>query len=252
MAQVNPSKYYLEVLLNNELHLYAPLDSGVQNWEISQKERDKQLSKIAELVNKKTVELHILFQPLCFSLVPEILFEASEAPLYLDLHHSDISNSFITFESLNFAAIELVYAIPKKTAQVFRQKFENAFWHCRPKALLQYIAEKSFENEDISMWVAGDSNELMIALYKKGRLLFYNTFQTDSETDQLYYCLALAEQQGIDKQSCHLHLLGENTSNELKTALKKQFAHTREQVSISRDKINSSFIYLEAMHLCAS
>lgn len=251
MPQNNISKYYLEVLLNNDLHLFASSDSGTENWEFGKEESDKQLDTIAKIIEKKDAELHILFQPLCFSLVPNVLFDAANAPIYLNMHHNEISESFVSYESLDFADIEMVYAIPKNIAQLFQKKFENAYWHSRPKALLQWIAEKSFNTNDFSMWISYEENEIMIALFKQGRLLFYNTFQTKTEKDQLYYCLAIVKQQDIDTNDCTLHFIGNNISDELESDLKKHFTNTVAHTNISGQTENSPYIYLEAMHLCA-
>lgn len=244
------SKIYLEVSTAESLKVYCPAQPSFAA-EIAQEDTfEKQLSAAAKLVERENLEVHILFQSFCFSLVPELLFEAANAPLYLNFLHSDLENSFISYESLPFAAIEMVYAVPKQLAQKIQKSFEKASWQNKNTDLLHWIAKESKQTSELSFWLHCEEKEIQIALFNAGRLLFFNSFETATWQDQLYYCMAITKQQNINTAACKLFKLGEMLPAQLNEALDSQFKNTEAYLSLSdKSKANIS-IHLEASYLC--
>lgn len=247
----NQSTLYLEILNNSTLRYFSTNSEKLSSLNVNQEDSlEAKLDTISTWLKNNPSEVVALFQPICFSLVPKLLFEPSSAPHYLDLLHENLESSFVSYEPLEKSDIELVYALQKSLVNLLEKKLENISIQSNYSSLLDWIAKESKSTANNSLWMLNEGNEMCLALFNNGRLLFFNAFNTETWQDQLYYCMALCEQQDIKPKSTQLNLLGNNNSNELLKNLKAQFSNIKTYESLS-GKDGPSSIQIESTYLCA-
>lgn len=244
---------FLEILNNKELRYFSSDQDNDNLLALSQERSlEEQLEELSKWLTNKQCEVKAMFQPICFSLVPQALFEASSAPHYLDLIHDKLENSFVSYESLNNSSIELVYALDKALVNLVERKLNHVSITSRHKNLIEWLTKESKVLDSNNLWLLVDDKEILLGMCKEGQLQFFNTFKTDSWQDQLYYCLALCEQSNIDPKKTSLNLLGKNASDELRKNLEKQFYNIKNYKSLTdKNSVGFSSIIIESSYLCA-
>lgn len=245
-----PNKAFIEILDQEAIAYFNPEKQLVSVLNDTQSSLTDKLQQL----NLSQEEVHFLLDAQSFSLVPEKLFDAAVAPRYLELHQNNLEEAFVSFEILDFAPIELVFAFPKSTAQTLHKFSDAAYLHFKSKPLLEWTSRFGDNTTFPSnIWFHHSGRQMSLSIFQKGRLVFHNIFKTNTWQDQLYYIIALIEQQQIQAEQTALHLLGDGFSETLIQNLKKQFENITQQKNLLEDeKPEPSFIHLEAAYLCAS
>jgi hypothetical protein len=117
-----------------------------------------------------------------------------------EVHHRQIPNH----------NIQTIYAIPSPLAALLSSSLGKVSYCHQSVPLLHslYTYVKEHKEEDIFM-VNINQGFVDIALYARGELKIYNTFELNTATDLLYYLMFIAKKHKVEEKTTGVMLLGE-------------------------------------------
>ena len=164
---------------------------------------------------------HIVFETPEFSIVPEALFTAEKAETILSLQHELPKFVSILTNRVQAKQWVNVYALPQLFVSTVKVLFPQAGVHHYAEFMLQAFAAMNPKQRD-TLHVNIHPNYMDVVHFQEQELAFANTFQTEADTDIIYFILSVAEQQKINGDKLKLLLTGEvNANGALLSLLKK-------------------------------
>ncbi|MES2559754.1 MAG: DUF3822 family protein [Bacteroidota bacterium] len=174
-----------------------------------------------ELYGLEYNNTHLVFGCPEFSIVPEALFTTEKAEIILSLQHELPKFSAVLTNRIQQLQCVNVFAVPQLFVSTVKVLFPQADVHHYAEFMLQAYAGINPKSKD-TLYVNVHSQYIDIIHLNGQELLFANTFQTEADTDIIYFILSVAEQQKINGDKLSLVLTGElNASGALLSLLKK-------------------------------
>ncbi|MCC7533577.1 MAG: DUF3822 family protein [Bacteroidia bacterium] len=159
-----------------------------------------------------------------FTLVPDALFDASQAKTYLELIHKVKSDDIVLSDSLVNTQIKIVYAIPaffKKSLELLLGR-EVSFNHA---VSIHFLTAASIETEiqKQCLMVEFHQNYITVSQVVKNEILFLNTFAFEADTDVVYFILSVAEKQKLPATKFKIIIQGDVSASASTVALLKKY-----------------------------
>ncbi|MES2779808.1 MAG: DUF3822 family protein [Bacteroidota bacterium] len=164
---------------------------------------------------------HIVFETPEFCIVPEALFATEKAETILGLQHELPKFSAVLTNRILQKQWVNVFAVPQLFVSTVKVLFPQADLHHYATFMLQAFAATNHKQKD-TLYVNVHTQYIDVVHMHEQELLFANTFQTEADTDIIYFILSVAEQQKINVDKLKLVLTGDvNATSALLSLLKK-------------------------------
>ena len=180
-----------------------------------------EIFKEDNLLNKQFKSSSFVYLTQKSTLIPESFFDKSNLKAYFEFNQSlneldEINYNFITeINAYN------IFTVPNNIVNevVNRLKNVNLFHQATP--FIKSIFKKDIKTESECVYVNMNNKFIDIGVAVENRLLLYNTFQFQKETDLLYFVLYIYNQLNLDTRKSRLFISGEQSDktqyyNELK------------------------------------
>lgn len=152
--------------------------------------------------------------------VPESLLNISDPDLYYELNHIKLQNSQVLYCKMHYNHIACLFNVSNELLKFIRFNMPMVDIYHGSLLFVKALDEQAFEAANKKLHINLHNNYIEIACVNKG-LKFYNTFLFDSETDIVYYILAVSESLGLE-DNVEVFLYGKHAlSDVLVTLLKK-------------------------------
>lgn len=185
------------------------------------------VDKLTEIFNEDNL-LNRQFQSSSFvyltqksTLIPESFFDKSNLKAYFEFNQSLNELDEINYNFIAEINAYNIFTVPNYIVNevVNRLKNVNLFHQATP--FIKSIFEKDIKTESECVYVNMNNKFIDIAVAVQNRLLLYNTFQFQKETDLLYFILYIYNQLNLDTRNSKLYISGEQSDktryyNELK------------------------------------
>lgn len=153
--------------------------------------------------------------------VPERLLNISEPELYYELNHTKLLNSQVLYCKMHYNHVACLFNVSNELLKLIRFNMPMADLYHGSLLFAKAADEQSFEVSANKLHVNLHDSYIEIACVNNG-LKFYNTFLFDSETDIVYYVLAVAENLGFEG-SAEVFLYGNHALSDVLVALLKKY-----------------------------
>lgn len=174
-----------------------------------------------ELYGKEYSNTHIVMETPQYSIMPEALFVAEKAGSMLALQHDLPKFSVVKSNRIDSKQWVNVYSVPEIFLNTVKVLFPQADVHHYAEFMLQSLLNVNDRRHDI-LYVNMHAQYMDIVHLHGQELRFVNTFQTEADTDVIYFILSVAEQQKISGEKLYLVLTGDiNTNGSLLSLLRK-------------------------------
>lgn len=180
---------------------------------------------------------HIIIETPEFSIVPEALFAAENAEALLGLQHELPKFSTVLTNRIQQKEWVTIFAAPQVFISTVKVLFPQAEVHHYAEYMLQAFATINQKQKD-TLYVNVHAHYIDVVHLREQELAFANTFQTEVDTDIIYFILSVAEQQKLAADKFKLVLTGDvNAGGALLSLLKKYIPE------VSLFKRDSDFSY---------
>lgn len=153
------------------------------------------------------VRIGIVHAP--FTLVPRVLFDEQLAQASLSLSASVPAGDHVAYNQVRGVFIKNIFSVPAGYKQFLEEVFQSPKWYHAGTALLESATRNKDQFADQQLVLDIKPGVIHLLYYEKKELLFMNQFRYVNKDDFLYYVLMIAEQYGVDRDSCDLKLSGE-------------------------------------------
>ena len=145
--------------------------------------------------------------PRC-TLVPENLFDNDETDAFMTFNNGVVDDEHIMQNHIKAAKLYNVFSYPKSLTAFMKEYQPNIrfFHHATP--FIKSIISDTASSGKVIMAVYYYSDNMDVITVQNGKLLFYNTFQTSTVNDMVYYITLVSNVLKIDMPSTKLMLLG--------------------------------------------
>lgn len=165
-----------------------------------------------ELYGKEYSNTHLIFETPQYSIVPEALFLAEKADAMLALQHDLPKFSVVRSNRIDAGHWVNVYAVPEIFLNTIKVLFPQADVHHYAEYLLPALLNINDRKSD-TLYVNMHAQYMDVVHLHAHELRFMNTFQTEADTDIIYFILSVAEQQKINADKLQLVLTGDVNAN---------------------------------------
>jgi hypothetical protein len=174
-----------------------------------------------ELYGKEYSNTHIVFETPQYSIMPEALFVAEKADAMLAMHHDLPKFSAVKNNRIAAKQWVNVYSVPEIFMNTVKVLFPQADMHHYAEYLLLALLNFNDKQHD-TLYINMHAQYMDIVHLHGQELRFINTFQTEADTDIIYFILSVAEQQKINGDRLQLVLTGDvNANGSLLSLLRK-------------------------------
>jgi hypothetical protein len=174
-----------------------------------------------ELFGLEYHNTHIIIETPEYSIVPEALFAAENAETLLGLQHELPKFSAVLTNRIQQKEWVTVFAAPQVFVSTVKVLFPQADVHHYAEYMLQAFATINQKQKD-TLYVNIHARYMDVVHLQEQQLVFANTFQTEADTDIIYFILSVAEQQKLTGDKLKLVLTGDvNANGALLSLLKK-------------------------------
>ena len=159
------------------------------------------------------------------TLVPLDMFDDEIAQKLYQYNFPNLENRLVKYDVLPFANSVLIFSIDKSAYQFILEHMPQARFHGWMSASINHFAEKSRHTVHTIMLAQMTDNKTEISIYKRGRILFANSFTETTEADRLYYILGAWNQCGLNQQTDELFITFVTPQQKLNDELSKYIAN---------------------------
>lgn len=213
--------YHLSILLSRIGYLYSIVDTVRQkcvaiknvNFEkVSDNERFyknvQEFLKADTFLNKFYKSVDFIFQSPKSTLVPTSLFDRKKVKSYFELNQFLDDYEEIHYNKLSGLDTINIFSIPSSITTLMVNQFpELRFYHQASTFIDNSLQKADKVGTLVSVMVNKDFFD--IAVCESGKLLLYNNFQYQNESDFVYYILNVYQQVKIKPTEIALYLSGD-------------------------------------------
>ena len=172
----------------------------------------QQIEKIYEqedFLQRRDLEVMVLFSNDLYSLVPEKLFREENASDYLKFNTRILENDFVAQDHLEDLGIVNVYIPYTNINNFFFEKYgEFEYRHCVSILAEEFLKQNRNSVEGTKAYLNCYPGGYDLVVIQKNELLLANSFKCKTKEDFIYYLLFTAEQLEMDTSEFELILLG--------------------------------------------
>ena len=201
-------QYHLSVQIGLKHFSYCIINNNTNNLEYFNNFIIN--DKIINIINKEEIlksnfaSSSVSFINFPCTLVPNELFqeETSKEMLALNTDVFDLIKS----DQLTEIGTHLIYTIPREISDIVFTFFPNAKQKAQQTILIEQFSK--FDNKNDNAYLYISNNILNITAFKKGKLIFNNSFNFETKEDVLYFTLFAFEQVKLDTENVNVILYG--------------------------------------------
>ncbi len=155
-------------------------------------------------------------------LAPDTLCNLVELDAYYQLHKTIAENSQMAYSKLHVFNTTSIFNLRNETIKFIRFEMPTANLIHQSQLFIKAIANANIEKEN-KLFVNVHVQYIEVLVIHENKLQFYNTFNYDTETDFVYYILAVAEQLGI-QNNANIMLYGDIANTDIAFEMLKKYA----------------------------
>ena len=206
-------QYHLSVQISDSHLSYCIIDSGSNTLELFKHFNSSDLISLLnsnEVLKSTFKSTSVSFVNFASTIIPERVFSKDNAKEILELN-SEIFDLILT-DKLNSIDAYLVYSIPNEINEVVSTFFPNANKKAQQSVLIDSFSKE--ENYETNAYLNLTNNIVNITIFKRGKLLFNNSFEFKTKEDLLYFTLFAFEQLKIETEKVEVQLYGDITKGD--------------------------------------
>lgn len=194
------------------------------------------------------------------TLIPSAIFDSNKIKdLYYFNFEKIRSESDILSYYVDAFKSHLIFPVPIWLSELKNELNQKVEFYNQTISFVNFIALQDFENEE-EMFVNIMAQHIDIAVMKNKQLIFFNSFQFNSETDFIYHVLNVITQLGLRKKDLVINLFGVTSKSDEKLKLLPQFIEQvyfykelklKFNITIDQELIIEHLNFLN-LHLCES
>jgi hypothetical protein len=165
-----------------------------------------------ELYGKEYSNMHIVIEAPQYSIVPEALFVAEKADAMLAMQHDLPKFSVVKNNRIAAKHCVNVYSVPEIFLNTVKVLFPQADVHHYAEFLLLSLLNINDRQHD-TLYINMHQQYMDVVHLHGQELRFINTFETEADTDIIYFILSVAEQQKISGDKLSLVVTGDVNAN---------------------------------------
>jgi len=158
-------------------------------------------------LNQPVKEVVLLFTNSLFTLVPEALFDETNAASYLKFNTKILKTDFIAFDKVSNEVVN-VYIPYANITNYFFDKYGEFEYHHSLTILIESLLKLPKKVEPV-VYVHTHHNSYELVIIENNKLTFANSFDYETKEDFLYYILFTAEQLNLDPDKLELRMIGD-------------------------------------------
>jgi len=244
-------KYALCMELQSDCFRYTIVDADTKQVsffkEVEFELYDKE--SLSELLSEPHFELDYKSISVSIStsrttLVPTTVFNTSSAKAIFNLNHTEPIDN-IDYSRLPALGLVTIYELPLWIKSIFIKRFLRIKVLHQSTVLLKGIFNQpTFK---IRAHLLKENGLFYLLITDKGKLTYFNLFNSSEIADLVYYYLFVLDQKEIDQEKIPLHVYGLNPSHEDIREINRLLSHPVE-VSTNTEE-NSNFMLISQL-LC--
>ena len=206
-------QYHLSVQISDSHLSYCIIDSGSNTLELFKHFNSSDLISLlnANEVLKSTFKsTSVSFVNFPSTIIPTSVYSKDNAKEILELN-SEIFDLILT-DKLNSLDAYLAYSIPTEINEIVSTFFPNANKKAQQSVLIDSFIKE--ENSETNAYLNLTNNIVDITIFKRGKLLFNNSFEFTTKEDLLYFTLFAFEQLKIETEKVEVQLYGDITKGD--------------------------------------
>ena len=166
-----------------------------------------------ELLGKSFLSTTFIANNPFSTLVPTALFDEQECESYLRFNHLLPQGCKLFHEPLKNMDSVNVFALPEKQYVHLRNTWPGIkFTHQTTVFIDSVLKEEPYESED-NVYVNVNSRSFDMAMTRKGKLDFFNSFRFNTKDDFIYFLMFALEQQQLTDRDVPVYFSGLVTNN---------------------------------------
>jgi hypothetical protein len=214
------SNFCLTVYLNSDQLVYAVTDIlsrkllHLQSWSffniLNPEEYNntlKQMIASDELLALGYGKTDIYYLSDCFTLVPENLFDKSNAKELLQFNQLSVEVMIVKNEKIAELDAVMVYGINKDSATILGNYFKNGNLKHASVSWIEFLLAQKLDGEFLHCYV--QPTTIQIAFVKNNQLKFFNIYTYKTPEDFIFYLMNVVNQLGLDQDKTPLLFSGE-------------------------------------------
>ena len=206
-------QYHLSVQISDSHLSYCIIDSGSNTLELFKHFNSSDLISLLnsnEVLKSTFKSTSVSFVNFPSTIIPERVFSKDIAKEILELN-SEIFDLILT-DKLNSLDAYLAYSIPTEINEIVSTFFPNANKKAQQSVLIDSFIKE--ENSETNAYLNLTNNIVDITIFKRGKLLFNNSFEFTTKEDLLYFTLFAFEQLKIETKKVEVQLYGDITKGD--------------------------------------
>lgn len=152
--------------------------------------------------------VEIIHQNELYSFVPKALFEKDLLQTYLHYNIKVLNNDFIAYDELDQHEMIVVYIPYTNVNNFFFDTFGAFTYKHHTSVLLENLLLQEKNSSTTKVFVHMNCGSFDIVVFKKGKMIFTNSFHYETKEDFLYYIMFTAEQLNLNPENFNLIFLG--------------------------------------------
>ncbi|MCF8372004.1 MAG: DUF3822 family protein [Bacteroidales bacterium] len=129
------------------------------------------------------------------TMVPLAIFDKAKAEKLFEANHGKMSNIDILSNKLKNLDMVNVFAIPDCLLRILSRQFINfKLYHQATPLIINAITDNSNYKRGLRIYINQNKKIVDMLVVNSGRLMLFNSFGYNSESDILYYLVNIAEQ----------------------------------------------------------
>ena len=192
-------------------------------------------------------EVRVLHQNNLNTWVPKPLFNENQLGSYLQYNNKVFPTDFFAFDTLPNYDLVNVYVPYVNITNFLLDQFKEFEYQHSSTILVQELLKINNEKGTSRVYIHFEQHQFQLVVLEQDKLIFYNTFDFQTENDVLYYLLFVAEQLSLDPDQFELYVLGKMTTEH--AIFEKMYQFVRNVQMLSVDDLKQKFGRKEAENI---
>lgn len=186
------------------------------------------LLKIKEILNIINIDLYDVVEPKLifdnefYTFVPDELYLKGKEKTYLKFNIELDDNDFATSDIIKKLSIYNIYLPYVNINNYLIDKFQKLEFYHFNTVLLNYLLIKNMSD---SCYCFIENGYLKILILKNGEILFFNSYNYNSQDDILYYLILALKDKNLEYIKTPLRVYCDNQNQEIEIKIKEFFGN---------------------------
>jgi hypothetical protein len=150
----------------------------------------------------------LIHQNIWQTLVPKVLFNESLLTDYLKYNTKILKTDFIAYDELANNDIVSVYIPYTNVNNYVFDHFGSFTYKHQSTVLIESLKRENRNNSETKAYINFNTNSIDLIVFKAGKLELYNSFETFTQEDVIYYILFTFEQLQLNPETINVSAIG--------------------------------------------